>query len=90
MLQKLKSKINRMRKAFEGQLNSNWRTVLLEKLVMENRDYLKTELVQKTKEIQDTLDMEMGHVLARFKQMEAKIDQLLSLVYCTLLPLKDQ
>lgn len=79
-----------MRKAFEGQLNSNWRTVLLEKLVMENRDYLKTELVQKTKEIQDSFDMEMGHVLVRFEQMEAKIDQLLSLVYCTLLPLKDQ
>lgn len=47
----------------------------LEKLVIENRNCLKVEFAQKTKEIQDNLDLEIGHVMIRIEQMEAKIDQ---------------
>ena len=40
----------------------------------DNRDCLKAELAQKTKEIQDNLDLEIGRVVARIEQLEAKMD----------------
>ena len=79
MLQELKSlnnKMDGMKDVFEKQLNSKMDSLRnsMEKLAIENRDYLKAELALKTKEIQDNLDMELGHVVARIEQLEAKLD----------------
>ncbi len=47
----------------------------LAKLVIENRNSLKAELIQKIKEIQDNLYLEIGHIVATAEQLETKIDQ---------------
>lgn len=68
-LRGLSSKMDRIKSALERQLNSKVDSLrdLLEKLVIENRDCLKAELMQKTKEIQNNV--------ARIECLEGKIDR---------------
>lgn len=66
-LNSLNCKIYSMKEAFERQLNSKVDNlcVLSQKFVMENREGMKAELAQKTKEIQDNLDMDLSLVIKR-------------------------
>ncbi|KAK7907120.1 hypothetical protein WMY93_015732 [Mugilogobius chulae] len=76
-LKLLNSKIDGLQITFEEQLNSKVNSLRdsLQHMVNENKECLKAEFSQKTKELQDNMDLERSILIQRIEKLEAKLDR---------------
>lgn len=67
------TQISGMQNSLERQLNS--KVERLERLISDNRDKLKAELDRTTKQIQDSLDLDVSLISARIDKLELKMNE---------------